>query len=356
MENEGARQAVREREQAAWFCAYTPVEVLSAAGLEPVRLFGSQGNTDSADSILGTNICPYVSACLEQGLGGSAPRAVVFAGCCDSMRRLSDAWSYYCGPEFAHIMDVPRSGNGVSLELYRAAIEDLIRALEEYRGRAITSQALASAILKRSRADAGLARISAEPHRSAEEYLDAFTEAQSITPEKFVQKVGERLRSCYPAGQSGTRKAVIVTGNLIRPGTVLEVIDDCGAAVVSLDLCSAERYVTWDAEVPLEAVQNATRDELVEEVARRYMSRTPCPRMLNKADRHERIAADAVRLGASGVVIVPLMFCDPFLYDLPSLEKHLYDAGIPSLVLQSDYQDASVGQLTTRVEAFMEMI
>ena len=142
----------------------------------------------------------------------------------------------------------------------------------------------------------------------------------------------------------------------MRPGGLLEVIDSCGGEVASLDLCSAERYVTWGKAVDTSSVRGASRGELVDMLARRYMSRTPCPRMLNRTERHELLSANARRFGARGVVIMPLMFCDPFLYDLPALESHLDAAGIPSLVLQSDYQDDNIGQLTTRVEAFLEMI
>ena len=359
VEGTSAQTTAGSKPIAAWFCAYTPIEVLAAAGLEPVRLFGKPGNSESADSILGTNICPYVRACLEQGLAGEAPGVVVFAGCCDSMRRLYDAWSFYCHPEFAYAMDVPRSTSDTSLQLYRAAIADLVLSLERFTGTEIGSDALASAIFHRSSADATLARFLPTDDRGlsmgSEEYLGLFTDAQTAPPEDFTRRWDVRSREDQAGGPGGSRKAVIVTGNLIRPGKLLGVIDECGGTVASLDLCSAERFLTWD-EAALERIRDMSRDSLLDELSRRYLMRTPCPRMLNRAERYDRLTADAARRGARGVVIVPLMFCDPFLYDLPSLENHLDAAGIPSLVLQSDYQDENVGQLTTRIEAFMEMI
>lgn len=344
-----------------WFCAYTPIEVIAAAGLSPVRLFGAQGGTESADSILGTNMCPYVRACLEQGLNGNAPRAVVFAGCCDNLRRLYDAWAYYCKHDLALLFDVPRANTPAALELYGRAIEGVACALEEFSGRQINPGALLDAIAERRKLDTKLDRLvelqgAHGRGLPAEDYMRKFIEAQSVSPFEDSAGAGEVARASEGLEAGPRGKGVIVTGNVLRPGRLLEVIDSCGGEVLSLDLCSAERFVTWDGDSPGCEPEDGSRGRIVRYLAERYLSKTPCPRMLNSAERHERLVAGSRRLGARGVIIIPLMFCDPFLYDLPALERRLDEQGIPSLVLNSDYQDDSPGQVTTRVEAFMEMI
>lgn len=356
----GTGPGVYDERSVGWFCAYTPIEVIAAAGLSPVRLFGAQGGTESADAILGTNMCPYVRACLEQGLDGSAPRAVVVAGCCDNLRRLYDAWSFYCEADLTYLFDVPRDSTPAALEQYRRAIEGLAGVLEEYTGEAITPGALIDAICERRDAEARLGLLSeaqAQPgsRLEAEAYMSEFVAEQAKPPAPAISP-GDPDDETQEGRLAGPgRKPVLVTGNIIRPGRLLGVIDSCGGAAVSLDLCSVERFITGGAG-SADPAPGADRGQLFAYLAETYLARNPCPRMLNSAERHERLIAGSRRLGARGVIIIPLMFCDPFLYDLPALERRLDEQGIPSLVLNSDYQDDSPGQVTTRVEAFMEMI
>ena len=78
--------------------------------------------------------------------------------------------------------------------------------------------------------------------------------------------------------------------------------------------------------------------------------------MLTHDERLDNLVDLARESGARGVVFVPLMFCDPFLYELPRLKSRLEAAGLPGLFLESDFRDENIGQLRTRVEAFMEML
>ncbi len=336
-----------------WFCAYTPLELIAAAGLEPVRLFGAAGATPTADSILGTSMCPYVRACLEQGLAGPAPRAVVVAGCCDNLRRLYDAWEHYCGPDFTYMFDVPHERTAPALEHYLRAIRGLAGALEEYTGQPVTAGALLEAIEERRRVEARLGAAALEQSRpedrlGSEEYMGLFIAEQAASADPPGGAAAARR-----AGSPG--KPVVVTGNIIRPGRLLGVVDSCGGAVVALDLCSADRSITWGPDHSPPDAQ-AGLEPLLAHLAETYLERNPCPRMFESMERHQRLIEDCRRLGARGVIIVPLMFCDPFLYDLPALERSLDGAGIPSLVVNSDYIDDNLGQVLTRVEAFMEMI
>lgn len=59
---------------------------------------------------------------------------------------------------------------------------------------------------------------------------------------------------------------------------------------------------------------------------------------------------------ADGVIHYGLQFCQPYLMESMPVEKALEDKGIPTLRIETDYSMEDVGQLKTRVEAFVELL
>ncbi|MHA2183315.1 MAG: 2-hydroxyacyl-CoA dehydratase [Promethearchaeota archaeon] len=57
-----------------------------------------------------------------------------------------------------------------------------------------------------------------------------------------------------------------------------------------------------------------------------------------------------------GVINVAQKFCEPVLYDHPYFSKKLKELGIPYLFVEMEYSRESYKQLTTRFEAFKEII
>lgn len=51
-----------------------------------------------------------------------------------------------------------------------------------------------------------------------------------------------------------------------------------------------------------------------------------------------------------------LQFCQPYLMEAILVAKALEDKNIPTLRIETDYSMEDVGQLKTRVEAFIEML
>ena len=51
-----------------------------------------------------------------------------------------------------------------------------------------------------------------------------------------------------------------------------------------------------------------------------------------------------------------LKFCDTNAYDIPVIRDAFKERGIPVLFIDSDYTTGGIGQLRTRIEAFLEML
>ena len=59
---------------------------------------------------------------------------------------------------------------------------------------------------------------------------------------------------------------------------------------------------------------------------------------------------------ADGVVLYTLSFCQPYDVEAVSFEKILKKEGIPVISITTDYSSEDASQLTTRIQAFLEML
>ena len=73
-------------------------------------------------------------------------------------------------------------------------------------------------------------------------------------------------------------------------------------------------------------------------------------------DRLEHIVEMYEAYKADGVIHYGLQFCQPYLMESMPVETALEEKNIPTLRIDTDYSMEDVGQLKTRVEAFIELI
>ncbi len=336
---------VRE-EEIAWFCAYTPLEILEAAGFRPFRLLGNPRELESADAMLHPAICPYVRACLAQAMRGEAPSNAVFVNSCDGMRRLYDAWRDLHPHSFSLLLDLPRKMDERAREMLCREYRRLLEALSSFRGRAVTAEDLQEACRR------------VEARRLA--YLrDAGALSGRLRLELAQNLQRGREEALRPGFLSGDERTsspdegvpVVVSGNLLNPDGLISLLESAGARVVWADLCNGDRAYSFSAPP-----QGKELPDLLLSLAAKYLERHPCARMSDRGKRYDLLVEAVRSTGARGVIYATLKFCDSYLYDFPRVREILRREGIPVLRLESDYADGHAGQLMTRVEAFLEMI
>ena len=98
-----------------------------------------------------------------------------------------------------------------------------------------------------------------------------------------------------------------------------------------------------------------TVEEQLKAIAERYMN-IHCACFTPNNERLEDIVSLAREYQVDGVVHYNLQFCHTYANEAVLVEKTLDKAGIPLLRIETDYSDEDVGQLRTRVDAFLEMI
>jgi benzoyl-CoA reductase/2-hydroxyglutaryl-CoA dehydratase subunit BcrC/BadD/HgdB len=329
-------------ENVAWFCTYTPLEILDAAGLVPVRHFGDPESLESADTFLHPAICPYVRACLAAGMaGGAHHHHAVFVNSCDGMRRLYDAWKDHFRDDFVYLLDLPRNKGDMGTRLLVEEYRRLVRELADSWGREITAEGLREGARKRE--ERRLDYLRAAEGTCGTTRLRLAMESHSLPLDDALPHISD---AGGPAGVP-----ILLTGNLLNPAGLVSSLERAGARVAWTDLCNGDRAFA-SPTVP----QGDDLDDLLNSLAVRYLDRRPCARMADSERRYELLVDTANAVGAHGVIYASLKFCDSYLYEFPRVQERLKREGIPLLRLESDYADGHVGQLLTRVEAFLEML
>jgi benzoyl-CoA reductase subunit C len=326
-----------------------------AAGFVPRRIV-PRTRPAEADSHIHANTCHYVKALLAAALEGETPQleGFVITNSCDGMRRLYDVWTEYVPAVPAFFLDVPKKRDPDAIAVYASNLRRLAEALERRLPNAgVSNQRLEDAIrtcnaIRRRMSEVLTLQKEAAPRVRGSDFFDLISDAAKLTPSELRDEIDQLLSKIDDRDGPPRDRRIVLSGNVINRPDLLTLIEDSGAHVVALDTCFGVRH--YDL-----LVEEATGDPMLA-LATRYLLRSPCPRMHGFQRRFEYLKGLVESSGAAGVIYSTVKFCDSHVYDLPLLEQDLRGAGIPFLWLENDYEWTGLGQLRTRVEAFLEML
>lgn len=340
------------------FCAHAPGELLWAAGILPVRMRGTGSeDTSAADRYLGSVNCSFVRHTLNRVLSGELAflDGLLLTNSCDHLRRVTDVCLAKQPAPFCHAIDVPHVSSEAAVTRLTTQLQALRKRLQSFFAVTVTDEKVAAALSLYNRTRILMSRVSrlrAEnpPRVTGSEVLAMAVAAASIPRDRFNALLELRLEQ-LEAGNgvlpSGPR-LMIIGGSLDDPG-YLEVIESLGATIVADQLCWGFRSFssrTDEGIDPIEAIARRMLDQL-------------CPRMLSGYGRRIASIAEAVsEYAVDGIICERLKFCDLWGGEIEMLRRSVkQDMQVPFLVLERDYLTASgVGQLRTRVQAFLETL
>jgi benzoyl-CoA reductase/2-hydroxyglutaryl-CoA dehydratase subunit BcrC/BadD/HgdB len=144
------------------------------------------------------------------------------------------------------------------------------------------------------------------------------------------------------------RVPIYVAGNMTHSDTWFLLIEETGLLIVQDDLCSGAR-----------TFRLAVREDLdpIEALTDRYFNSYFCPTKYRGAQAHlERLLEDVQDSGAKGVIFLLYKYCEDHFFDYPDLKVALESKGFPTLLLEVEDPSYSIGQLKTRIQAFVEML
>jgi len=339
-----------------YFCSYTPEELLHAAGIHPVRLFGGTEDITQADTLIQSFVCPFVRGVLDTALKGGFNYldGIVHAYTCDATCGLFGIWQRNIKTDFTYMFSPPYFLSEGSLRYYVRELKKLKEAIEKYTGRQVTSDALTKSIETYNRRRAALKRLysvrAANPTPIAgSDVLEVVLAGALMPPEEYSDMVESLISEILrPAGCGQDAHRVYISGSELHDPEILRVIEEAGATIVGDDLCTGARSF-FDLVEP--------HADPFEALARRYIGRTPCPSRLPVKRRLEFILEGMRASRADSLTFVIQKFCDPHLAEQPMLSEWLKESGIPNMVIETEHRvGPSREQIRTRVQGFLEML
>jgi benzoyl-CoA reductase subunit C len=173
----------------------------------------------------------------------------------------------------------------------------------------------------------------------------------SVLRKRYNHLLKELLDEISQAeGKTDYRARLMITGGILDNPEYIKVIEDVGGLVVTDSLCFGSRTMWKDVD--------ERESDPMAALARYYVADRPsCPRMFGEQPRGSEFVRDMVReFRVDGVIGERLIFCDQWLVEHFMQGKDFEEAGIPFLELDREYVLSGMGQLRTRVQAFLEIM
>lgn len=263
-----------------------------------------------------------------------------------------------------YTLDVPPSKDSEAARYYwYKSVKELSEEIERVAGKKITRKRLKSAIQKITIAQEEFRRF--HDLRKGDPVIWG-KDAIAIVNTYFfddIESWTERLRVLNDELEKRIKNEEFVTGKMsprilltgspsIFPNLKLPVLtEQLGGIVVADEFCSSNRML-YDTV----AVDEWNLYDMIPAIADRYLKPCTCPNLTPNDDRVRKLLETIKEFNVEGVIYQAFSGCQ--LYEMESFKiaKKLEEAGVPMLYVETDYSPDDMGQLSTRIEAFLESL
>ena len=348
------------------FCLYVPEEIIRALGGLAVGLCaGAEWAYDQVEQLLPRNTCALIKSAMGFKMGKVCPYVesadlVIGETTCDGKKK---AYELFGELAPVYVMELPQMKRPQDMSLWRSELDRLVTELERVSGRTLTLEALQKATKEVNDKRRALQRLNAAraarpaPISGKDALLAVQVAFYDDVPRftQMVNRIADELEQRVAAGKGVTPCAaprVLVTGSpMSLPNwKVHDLVEKAGGVVVAEELCTGARYYE-----KLVAEDATTVEGLLDDIATKYLD-INCACFTPNPGRIDDVLRLARQYKADGILHYALQFCAPYQIEATTVERAAREAGIPVLRVDTDYSMEDVGQLGTRIEAFLEML
>lgn len=361
---ENSHQRLRELKEKAgkkvigYFCWYTPKEIISASGAQPVMVCPSSDTIMISGAHVPHFTCNTCRSALDQSMSHIYDYLDGLVGCKidDPWKTCYDVWERHVPHSYTHFVQMPSftSADGAA-KFYIKELGLFKASLEKFMGKKIPNEDLQSSI-QMSNATRAILRQIYETRKGEQPPISGTEMAQLIEPGFFMSldayndmlsklvKVLPQRRE-HPAGKV---RLMVVTS--LCSGHIIDIfreIERRDAVVVAETVCTGLPNVIRDISLKGDPMSN---------IANFYLKAGACPAKVPTESWFEGALRTASDYNAHGVVFIIEKYCDPFGFVYPDLRDKFKERGVPSIKLDTGEGYFPLAQVSTRIEAFLEMV
>ena len=372
-QEEIAAEKEKGKKVIGYMCLFAPTELILAADAIPVRVNSGWYDTSKlGDRVVPVEVCPVLRSTIGAKMIELSPfleqsDALISVLTCDGMTKLSEILSDY---KTIWGMNVPRIKDSTqSLRFWKDEIKQMKTQIEQFTGNKITSKKLKEAIEISHRATKAFRRMQQLRKGSPvimgrdamlvnQTYLwddkKRWTEKTEALCDELDKRVRQKDWACPPDAPR-----VMVTGTpMIWPDnwklpTLIEESTPQGILIAD-ELCSSER-ILYD---PV-GVDEWSMNDMLNAIAERYLMASTCPCFTSADGNEDRVNWLLTKIkewNIQGVIYHVHRGCMLYAMEYTRVKKVLDHINIPVYYLDTEYTREDVGQMKTRVEAFLEML
>ncbi len=349
------------------YCVFVPEEIVLAANATLVGLCsGADFATEDVEKLLPRNTCALIKSSFGFKIGKVCPYLesadmIVGENTCDGKKKAYETLKDLV--ENLYVMDLPQVKSANGKALLKTEYERFKTAVENLTGVSITAESLKQAIRTVNAKRMAIHRLStlrkADPAPISG--LDALLANQVFfydNPARFtdsVNKICDELEKRIEA-KTGVfpekTPRILVSGcpQAVPNWKLPLIVETARAVIVGEESCVGERGTRNLTDDSGQSV-----DDMLNAIVNRYFQ-VDCAIFTPNPDRLDHIREMVAAYKADGVIHYGLQFCQPYLMESIPVAKALEENNIPCLRIETDYSMEDMGQLKTRVEAFVEML
>jgi len=345
------------------FCTYMPQELPLAMGASVVSLCSMSDETIAeAEKELPRNLCPLIKSSYGFAKTDKCPffyfsDLVVGETTCDGKKKMYEYLSEF---KPVHVMELPNSQSEEGLKLWKKEVIKFKEVLEKQFETTISDENIKKAIKlkneerKALKAFYGLGKLDPPAILGQDMfkvlYGTTFKFDKAEVP-KEIYALSEKIKGEYEVEKKYEKKPrILIIGCPIGGATekVIKAIEDNGAHVVAFENCTGAKAI--------DELVDENNPDIYDAIARKYLNigcscMTPNP---NRTDLLNRMI-DEYKVDA--VVDVVLQACHTYSVETLQIKRFVNNTKkIPYISIETDYSTADIGQLNTRMAAFIEML
>lgn len=343
------------------FCSYTPLEIIYAAGAISVGLCGKseQGITE-AEAYLPKTLCPLIKASYGMALSDQCPffyfsDGILAETTCDGKKKMYELMSYL---KPVHVMNLPQGREqALALDSWTEEVKQAVKFLEKLLDVTVTEEKLHDAIVYRNKLRRAIldlyevAKLKPSPITGYELSTVAESADFHFTDDDLIAKIQNITRDFRQRIREDKvdRPRVLITGcpNAGVRDKIIKRLEELGADYVCADNCAGPRTQKFMVD---------ENSEPYRAIAERYL-KINCSVMTPNTTRFDDIKELIREYQVDGVIEIVLHGCHTFAVEAYTTMKIVQnDLEMPYMRLDTDFSQSDIGQIETRLGAFIEMM